>query len=529
MSKSRSHRKRHVPPGPVGIWFRTQQQQLHSKNQGSVTTVNAEQRSSKGDSSDNASHSDKSNNHKGGRDSSFSPVWSNVQEDLKLNTPYLSSWNGDPKQKYDELRPHLPPDFILLREVLRGDHDFAIPPGFHLLLLVNSIESHNLHSICTVELYDETGLSVRAWVEPRYVQEQMRKQQEASTIRTGVVWMLQEIGMMVQMNEDDEKLERILLIGGKHITKVWTPEDAKDMDFLQHMERKKAISQHIFEIDNDVDSVHDGLHEEDVHETGDSDQATKDNGIAGGTCDQRFFFFSHATKKGEEKNLKTKNNSLPLIGTEQSTAKSSSQDVSCRPSEQNALVDTTTNCPSVPFLEKEETEAQSFNEQKSGTTLTDKNNRHNKRHDEKLHQHAKNRRKRSKPSLQSPTQAEGGPHRISNSLASCLWDNVQTDEVLELFDDNEDDSDTFANNLAHPQSIQAKNISLSSEGSRHKEEERRSSTTRPQPQKSDEMVPQSRFGLCSSLSQDQNENDPSFSLFEVSHLAGLDLSAFDDD
>ena len=214
MNKSRSHRKRHVPPGPVGVWFRTQQQQLQSNKDGNDKNSNHSQRSPSEASQCKSRLSDKSNSKKRTTDNSFSPVWSNVQDSLHLATPYLSSWNGDPKQKYDELRPHLPPHFLLLKEIMFGDYDFAIPPNFRLLLLVNSIESHNLHSICTVELHDETGLSVRAWVEPRFVQEQMQKQQEDSVIRTGVVWMLKEVGVMVQMNEDDEEVERILLIGG---------------------------------------------------------------------------------------------------------------------------------------------------------------------------------------------------------------------------------------------------------------------------------------------------------------------------
>lgn len=543
--KSRSHRKRHVPPGPVGIWFRTQQQ-LHSKNQESDKTTNSEQQSSiVGDSSgDNSSNYAKSSNDKGNRDNSFSPVWSNVQDDLKLNTPYLSAWNRDPKQKYEELRPHLPPEFILLREVLRGDYDFALPTGFHLLLLVNAIESHNLHSICTIELHDETGLSVRAWVEPRFVQEQMRKQQEASAIRTGVVWMLKEVGMMVQMNEDDEKLERILLIGGNHISKVWTPEDAKDMDFLQHMERKKAISQHISEADNDADGDQDGSHEEDIHENVDSDQENRlgyqtprRNGAAF-TSSQSIF--AHSTMETEENVIQTSTNSLPLIATEQYTEKSSSQVITCRQIAHNSLLDAAINRPSSPFQEKQAAVARSANGHSLDTSPADLHQGSSKRQSKHLHQHpkdssihqessaAKKRRRRSKQSPKVLTQSGGGAPRIRGSSTTCLWDNVQAAAVLELFDDNDDDDDNHASKFTDHQSIQAKTSSLSSEGSTHKEEESRLYSSFSETQKLDETPLESGCGLCSSLSQEQKANEVSSSLFEASNFTGLDLSAFDD-
>ncbi|KAL3940914.1 MAG: hypothetical protein SGBAC_004627 [Bacillariaceae sp.] len=375
----------------------------------------------------------------------------------------------------------------------------------------------------------------------------MRKQQEASAIRTGVVWMLKEVGMMVQMNEDEETLERILLIGGDHITKVWTPEDAKDMDFLQHMERKKAISQHISESDDDAVGDQDGLHEEDIHEIVDSDQENRlgyqtprRNG-APFTSSQSIF--AHSTMETEKNFLQTSNNSLPLIATEQSTEKSSSEVIRCRQSAQNPLLDAAINRQSSPFQTKQTAVARSPNGHSLDTSPADLHKGNSSRQNKHLHQHpedssihqgnsaAKKRRRHSKRSPKGLIQSGGGAPRTRGSSATCLWDNVQSAAVLELFDDNDDDDDNHSSKFADHQSIQAKTASFPSEVSTHKEEESRlyRYSRRSETQKLDETPLESGCGLCSSLSQEQKATEVSSSLFEVSNFTGLDLSAFDDD
>ena len=256
MKKASSHRKRHIPPGPVGIWFQSHQQLKSNKQRNSDgATLNDDGNQKHQHSTQDSFGSDKQTVN----NLSFSPVWTSVQQSLQIITPYLPTWNNDPAQRYKWLRPHLPSVYILLWEIRRGDYDFYTPDNSRLLVLVHSIESHNLHNIWTVELQDETGLTIRAWIEPRYVQEQMQQQQETSTIRPGVIWMLSGIGMMVEPNEHEENLERLLLIGGKNIIKVWTPEEAKQNDsrqsqteFLQWMEQRKAISNGISEMNEDA-------------------------------------------------------------------------------------------------------------------------------------------------------------------------------------------------------------------------------------------------------------------------------------
>jgi hypothetical protein len=176
-----------------------------------------------------------------------------MQQSLNLVTPYLPIRNS-PKQRYKLLRPHVPSNFVLLWELLQGEHDFSIQDPHRLLVLVHSVESHIHHNLWTVELQDETGLTIRAWMEPKYVQEQiLQEQHDTSTIRPGVVWMLRQVGMIVSSGEHDETLERMLLISGQQIEKIWTPEQAKQLqqhhqdspqsqrEFLDWMEKRKAI------------------------------------------------------------------------------------------------------------------------------------------------------------------------------------------------------------------------------------------------------------------------------------------------
>ena len=240
MKKASNHRKRHFPPGPCGIWFQTQQQ-LSSSKKGNDPTEDQNLPSQP----DANTPSDKV------EDMSFSPAWSSMQQALNIVTPYLPTWQTDSKQRFEVLRPHVPSQYVLLWEILQGKHDFTVDDPNRLLVLVHSVESHIHHNIWTVELKDETGVTIRAWMEPKYVQEQILSQhQEQSTIRPGVVWMLRKVGMIVVQDEEQEKVERMLLISGKQIERIWTPEEASQKEgdavsqkeFLDFMEKRKAIA-----------------------------------------------------------------------------------------------------------------------------------------------------------------------------------------------------------------------------------------------------------------------------------------------
>jgi hypothetical protein len=57
------------------------------------------------------------------------------------------------------------------------------------------------------------------------------------------------VGMIIVPHEPEERLERMLLISGAEIQKVWTPEQAKQQEsspqsqrrFLDWMEKRKAL------------------------------------------------------------------------------------------------------------------------------------------------------------------------------------------------------------------------------------------------------------------------------------------------
>jgi hypothetical protein len=102
-------------------------------------------------------------------------------------------------------------------------------------------------------------------MEPKYVLEQiLSQQQDQSTIRPGVVWMLRKVGMIVmQQNYEEEKVERMLLISGKQIEQIWTPEQAANQQeqdsprsqrqFLDWMEKRKAIPSILDQDDDELE------------------------------------------------------------------------------------------------------------------------------------------------------------------------------------------------------------------------------------------------------------------------------------
>jgi hypothetical protein len=178
-------------------------------------------------------------------DVSFSPAWTCMQQSLDMCTPCIPSWKTA-QERYQLLRNYVPSEYVLTFEILNGDYDFSIPDPHRLLVMVHSVESH--HTIWTVDLQDESGVILKAWMEPKYIQQQLQ-QQGASTIRPGVVWMLKGVSIMAVQNEQEERLERMLLISEKNVERIWTPEQAKQQDspraqreFLNWMEKRRAIA-----------------------------------------------------------------------------------------------------------------------------------------------------------------------------------------------------------------------------------------------------------------------------------------------
>lgn len=301
MKKSSKCRKRHVPPGPCGVWFRAQQ---HSNKQAVGAQHHAQGLGGSGvygaagagmSQPPPAAVCDKHGQVVVNADmGSYSPAWSSMQQDLDILTPYLPAWvdSSSPKKCYEFYRRHYPPKYVLLWEILDGAHDFTIQDPSRLLVLVTEVESHIHHNIWTVKLQDETGARVRAWMEPRYVQQQMQQQHpehSSSTIRPGMVWMLRKVTMIVvsNPNDDDEKIERMLLISGKQIEKFWSPDNngngngngnntnssSNNADspesqrrYLRWMEKRKALTAG-FSGNRDEANTHEPVHGHQQHES----------------------------------------------------------------------------------------------------------------------------------------------------------------------------------------------------------------------------------------------------------------------
>jgi hypothetical protein len=228
-------------------------------------------------------------------DASTPPAWTAMQRSLGIVTPYLPlRTRGHVQKRYELLRPHLPQTCILLPDIHGGSHDLKVcDPNLYLCVWVDSIEERNSHhGIWTVELKDETGATIRAWMEPNFVKEELRKAQQIEetassnnnskgVVRVGVVWMLANFTMIAinanninnsssntahngtligssLKSQSGESVERMLVVSKKHILRVWTPESDRaqnqpneDEDspeaqrkYLDWMEQRNALTDH---------------------------------------------------------------------------------------------------------------------------------------------------------------------------------------------------------------------------------------------------------------------------------------------
>lgn len=248
-------------------------------------------------------------------DASSPQAWSTMQQSLGIVTPYLPSHTqGDVKRRYELLRSHLPvEEYCFLYEILRGDHDVKMKNLEHnLCVWVHSIDETNIHhGVWTVELRDETGANIRAWIEPKFVQAELQKaqsddDQSHGVVRAGVVWMLSNISMIVFKSNDDNldpsyndyhnsvrsnsasssvsSITRLLVVSENNIKEVWTPEqhvartqpseedDSPEAQrkYLDWMEKRKALtdtsSSENHQIGHDDDVDNDDAEEEDKPE-----------------------------------------------------------------------------------------------------------------------------------------------------------------------------------------------------------------------------------------------------------------------
>jgi hypothetical protein len=308
MKKATKHRKRHTIPGPAGILWSSSHPDEKSSHVGGGGGGGGEEdegltqqplfsNNRNGDISNDGDSKKKRNKKNRGHYHDISPhAWSTMQQSLEIVTPYLPSHTqGNIKRRYELLRPHLPSNCVLLLEILRGKHDVKMTKDADDLFLcvwVESIdETNSHHGVFTVELRDETGAKIRAWIEPKFVKAELQKgaqnddknseksKSSMGVVRTGVVWMLRNVSMIVFKNNNNNSntnnnnnsnnnnnnnigrpslsssITRMLVVSENNIKEVWTPEqhmaqtqpneedDSPEAQrkYLDWMEKRKAL------------------------------------------------------------------------------------------------------------------------------------------------------------------------------------------------------------------------------------------------------------------------------------------------
>lgn len=206
---SRYRRKRHTPAGPAGVLFESQ---LH-------------QRLIKGSSSRIANHDETTGNRF--RDASS---WMEMHLDMDLLTPYTHSY-FTPLERYNLLRKYLPSKYTLLHEVYGGKFQFKVHQT--LLLHVSTLQSTTYCDL-TVELYDECGFVINAWISPALVK---KEEQTPTYLRQGAVWSLRDC---MTVTEDEQIW---LLVEETNILRIWTGgRKVSNEAYLEWVQNRNALS-----------------------------------------------------------------------------------------------------------------------------------------------------------------------------------------------------------------------------------------------------------------------------------------------
>jgi hypothetical protein len=299
MGKKPKHRVRHVPPGPCGIWFQAiQAKKKQQRNKiRDKSSIDGEKRSTfsgvavasngptgqSGDEHNSEYEMSQQNpytqDHDGRSPAKIShkledtpSAWQEMQNDTNVTTPYNPTpWTTviDPEERYQVVRNNLPEHYVTLWEILRGDCDMKLAPHQRLRVLVYAVEMSHHHNIWTVDLRDDTGASMRAWMEPRFIQEQLQNnmmdENEMSMIRPGLVWMLRDVSMMIVHSAltgssstsskiSEERIERMLLISGENVEKIWYPtEKEKDDDDVQQRQQQTTSCHNALAVNSNND------------------------------------------------------------------------------------------------------------------------------------------------------------------------------------------------------------------------------------------------------------------------------------
>ena len=271
--KSKTRRKRHIPPGPAGVWYQAKQH-IAAGNTRSKATTSATNDDDNNDNDDDDALYNSTDKHASSRrrypgnheplpapDVTIHPAWMLMQLQLpRLLTPYLPPY-ATTAQRYASLRPVVPNEYIFLPELLPDDTPLtALSPtktfddeqdSPKLVVLVHAVHSH---ASCdwTAELHDETGTAILAWIAPSLV---MKERDTPDKVRAGVVWCLQGLSILPTMtnttgsnrgntsSSGTNLIEsKCLLVQEASIIQYWVaPKEVSPRVYLDWMQKRHAL------------------------------------------------------------------------------------------------------------------------------------------------------------------------------------------------------------------------------------------------------------------------------------------------
>jgi hypothetical protein len=278
--KAKSHRKRHVPVGPAGIWFQSSQSSnttgtngvCPSERTSAACRHNAPEEEELEMTQLSQTQAISTETSRNTHVAFYSPAWMAMQVSLGFVTPSLPA-HFSPWQKYRAVRPHLPSQYLLLRDLERVS--WKLPSSQTLLVVVESIQALAAdHVSWIVTLTDETQETMAAWIQPRLVADEEQRA-VPKYLRVGVVWALSDkVTLSLKSaanndsNDEDEagdffieeaithnetrfsaqlqtRSERLLLIREENIQQAWAPSHAElrvsDEDYIRWVERRSAL------------------------------------------------------------------------------------------------------------------------------------------------------------------------------------------------------------------------------------------------------------------------------------------------
>ncbi|KAI2510182.1 hypothetical protein MHU86_4214 [Fragilaria crotonensis] len=267
--KSKTRRKRHVPPGPAGVWYQAKQH-IAAGNSRSKTTTSTTIDDDEDNDDDDALY-DSTDKHRSRRrryhgtheplpapDVTIHPAWMLMQLQLPgLLTPYLPPY-ATTAQRYASLRPVVPNEYMLLPELLPDDTPLTAlssrktfddeQDSPKLMVLVHAVHSH---ASCdwTAELHDETGTAIVAWIAPSLV---MKERDTPDKVRAGVV-VLQGLSILPTMTKTSNRgsassngtnliESKCLLVQEASIIQYWVaPKEVSPQVYLDWMQKRNAL------------------------------------------------------------------------------------------------------------------------------------------------------------------------------------------------------------------------------------------------------------------------------------------------